>query len=147
VLEEAPQFTAGLKRSASPRFSQADFVRNNGLGMALTVRLCSAASLFPNRGIVVAFFIFGAWQSAFNAVFHAATTAAYGVYSPGLITSLILYPALLFYPSRLAYHENLLAGASGLVAMLVGGTVHTYVVAVQVYRVSPFAMWRSRCNL
>ena len=40
VLEEAPQFTAWANRYASPCFTRADFLRNNGLGMALSALLC-----------------------------------------------------------------------------------------------------------
>ena len=102
VLEEVPQFTAWAKRHTSPRFTRADFLRNNGLGMALSALLCAAVAVFPHPAVVFVFFALGVWQAGFNTVFHVATTAAYGVYSPGLLTSLTLYPALCCYLSRLA---------------------------------------------
>ena len=139
VLEEAPRFTAWVQRHASPRFTQVDFVRNNGLGMVLGVVLCIAVSLFPHPYTVFAFFVLGVWQAAFNTLFHVATTAAYGVYSPGLITSLTLYPTLLYYFSRLAFQAELLDMESALIAMLLGGVIHAYVVAVQVYFLKPLS--------
>src|SRR5690349_1071767 len=72
VLEEAPQVTARVNRHASARFTRADFLRNNGLGMALGLLLCTAVSLYPQPYIVVAFFALGVWQAGFNSLFHVA---------------------------------------------------------------------------
>jgi hypothetical protein len=143
VLEEVPQFTAWAKRHTSPRFTRADFLRNNGLGMALSALLCAAVAVFPHPAVVFVFFALCVWQSGFNTVFHVATTAAYGAYSPGLLTSLTLYPALCCYLSRLAFQEGLLTNTGGLIALLLGGVIHAYVVAVQVYFFEPFALSRT----
>jgi hypothetical protein len=143
VLEEAPQFTAWVNRHASPRFTRTDFLRNNGLGMALNVILCAAVAAFPQPPVVFVFFALGVWQAGFNAVFHVATTAAYGAYSPGLLTSLTLYPALCCYLSRLAFREGLLTNTSGTIALVLGGALHAYVVAVQVYFLKPFRSSRA----
>jgi hypothetical protein len=48
VLEEAPQFTAWVKRYASARFRQADFLGINALGMVLTLLVCGAVPLVPH---------------------------------------------------------------------------------------------------
>ncbi len=134
VLEEAPQFTHWVKRYASRRFTARDFVRNNSIGMAAALLACTLISIAPNRVVVfVAFATVFMQTLVFNALFHVGATATYGVYSPGLITSLTIYPALFWYLSRLAYHEGLLSSSGGLVAFLIAGLVHGYVVAVQVY--------------
>ena len=146
VLEEAPQFTAWAKRRASPRFTRADFLRNNGLGMALSALLCAAVAVFPHPAVAFVFFALGVWQAGFNTLFHVATTAAYCVYSPGLLTSLTLYPALCCYLSRLAFQEGLLTNTSGLIALLLGGIIHVYVVAVQVYFFEPLARTRTSAS-
>lgn len=91
VLEEAPQFTAWVNRHASPRFTRTDFLRNNGLGMALNLLLCSAVAVFPHLAVVFVFFALGVWQAGFNILFHVATTAAYGVYSPGLLLGGVIH--------------------------------------------------------
>ena len=143
VLEEAPQFTAWVNRYASTRFTRADFLRNNGLGMALNVRLCAAVAAFPHPAAVFVFFALCVWQAGFNTLFHVATTAAYGVYSPGLLTSLTLYPAVCWYLSRLAFQEGLLTNTSAAIALVLGGVIHAYVVAVQVYLFSPFGRTRA----
>ena len=143
VLEEAPQFTAWAKRHASTRFTRAGFLRNNGLGIVLSVLLCSAVAIFPHPAVVFVFFALGVWQAGFNTLFHVATTAAYGVYSPGLLTSLTLYPALCCYLSRLAFREGLLTNTGGLSALVLCGVIHAYVVAVQVYFFEPFGRART----
>jgi uncharacterized protein with HXXEE motif len=134
VLEEAPQFTNWVNRYASRRFTPRDFVWNNSMGMAAALLACTRISVAPNRAIVfVAFATVFTQTLVFNALFHVGTTAAYGTYSPGLITSLTIYPLLYYYLSRLAYHEGLLTDASGLMALGIAGMIHGYVVAVQVY--------------
>lgn len=147
VLEEAPQFTHWVNRHASRRFTARDFVRNNSMGMIAALFACTLISIAPNRIVVfVAFATVFTQTLVFNALFHVGATAAYGVYSPGLITSLTIYPALFWYLSRLAYHEALLSNSSGLIALLIAGTIHAYVVTVQVYfhRLPGMGFWRLR---
>ena len=133
VLEEAPQFTAWVNRYASKSFTQGDFIRNNALGIVSGVLLCALVSLFPNRLTIFLFFALGLTQSVFNTLFHVGTTAAYGAYSPGVITSLTFYPPLFYYLSRLAYHEGLLTNLTGALALVIGGALHARVVIGQVY--------------
>ena len=133
VLEEAPQFTVWVNRYASKGFTQADFIRNNALGMVSAVLLCALVSLFPNRLTVFLFFALVVTQAVFNTLFHVGTTAAYGAYSPGVITSLVLYPPLFYYLSRLPYHEGLLTNLTGALALFIGGALHARVVVGQVY--------------
>jgi hypothetical protein len=134
VLEEAPQSTQWVNRCVSRRFTARDFVRNNSIGMVAALFACTLTSVVPNRPVVfVAFATVFTQTLVFNALFHVGATAAYGVYSPGLMTSLSIYPALFWYLSRLAHHEALLSNWSGLIALLIAGMIHAYVVAVQVY--------------
>lgn len=148
VLEEAPLFTAWARRYTSPRFTQADFVRNNAMGMVMGVSFCLAVWLFPNRIAIFLFFVLGLNQSFLNTLFHIGTTAAYGVYSPGLITSLTLYPLLFYYLSHLAYQQGLMSTQGGIVALVIAAVVHAVVVAQQVYFVKfKYAGWRPLLTL
>ena len=133
VLEEAPQFRAWAQRYTSSKFTQGDFVRNNAMGMVIGIVFCLAVWFFPNRITVFLFFSLGINQSFLNTLFHVGTTAAYGVYSPGLITSLTLYPPLFYYLSRLAYKQNLISTRGGIGALVVAAVIHAVVVAQQVY--------------
>jgi len=52
-------------------------------------------------------------------------TAFSGVYCPGLITALVLYPPLFWYLSQITYREGLLTNTLGLVALLIAVLIHT----------------------
>jgi uncharacterized protein with HXXEE motif len=139
VLEEAPQFTAWVRRYASPQFAPRDFLRNNGLGLVLGIVLTAVVSRWPNRGMVALYFAAILTQDCvFNALFHVATTALYGAYSPGLITSLVVRPPLYVYLSRLAWRERLLAAPAAIVSFAAAALIHAMVVAQQVYLVRLF---------
>ncbi len=133
VAEEGPRFTSWVRRYASPKFSQADFVRNNLMGFVIGIVLCSVVWFFPNRTTIFLLFVFGLNQSLLNGLFHLCTTVAYGVYSPGLITSVTLYPALFYYLTRLAYRQDLISTEAGIAALALAAVIHSVVVAKQVY--------------
>ena len=138
VMEEAPRFTTWVNRYASKQFTQANFIQNNALGMALGIVFCILVWLSPSRAIVFLFFATCVTQAFFNIFFHVGTTVAFHAYSPGVITSLILYPPLVFYLTRLAYQEGLLTGRMGILVFCLGGAVHAAVVAKQVFFVRLF---------
>ena len=138
VMEEAPQFTTWVNRYASKEFTQADFIKNNALGMALGIVLCILVWFSPSRTIVFLFFATCVTQAFFNIFFHVGTTVAFHAYSPGVITSLVLYPPLVFYLTRLAYQEGLLSAGMGILVFFLGGAVHTVAVARQVFFVRLF---------
>ena len=52
-------------------------------------------------------------------------TAFSGVYCPGLITALVLYPPLFWYLSQITHREGLLSNTLGLVALLIAVVIHT----------------------
>jgi len=103
------------------------------MGMVISIVSCLAASFFPNRPSVFLFLVLGLNQSLLNTLFHIGTTAAYGVYSPGLITSLTLYPSLFYYLSHLACQQGFMSAQAGIVALGVAAVIHAVVVAQQVY--------------
>jgi uncharacterized protein with HXXEE motif len=139
VAEEAPQFTAWVRRYASPQFTTRDFLRNNGLGLLLGIALTAVVSRWPNRGVVGLYFAAILTQDCvFNALFHVGTTALYGAYSPGLITSLVVRPPLYVYLSSLAWRERLLGVPAAALSFTAAGLIHAVVVAQQVYFVRVF---------
>ncbi len=58
-----------------------------------------------------------------------------GVYCPGLITALVLYPPLFWYLSQVAYRDGLLTNILGVVAFLIAVVIHTVDVATSVFGV------------
>jgi hypothetical protein len=135
VAEEAPGFVVWAKRHGSSRYSQADFIRNNALGLAMTVAGSALVSRVPTRPAVFSYFAIVLTQQAlFNALFHSGTTVAYREYSPGLVSALGGFLPLWWHLSRLARDERLISDAGAISAAAIGGAIHTVAVVRQVYR-------------
>jgi hypothetical protein len=133
VLEEWPCFTRWVNRYASKKFTQADFARNNASGMATAILGCVALSIYSNRAVVFLFFVSVVAQLFFNMFFHLWTTVAFRTYSPGLWTSLLLYPPLSIFLALLAYHNGLIGAKSGSAMFFTGAALHAFFVNRQVF--------------
>jgi hypothetical protein len=134
VGEEAPGFTRWVNRHIRRDYRQADFVRINAAGMAMTLAATALVSRWPARPLVFAYFTAIVCQQAANAGFHAGTTAAYRAYSPGLATSILLYMPLWRVLSRSASRERLLSQRAGHAAAALAALLHAKVVSSQVFR-------------
>jgi len=135
VAEEAPTFTAWARRHGSSRYTQADFVRNNALGLATSVAGTALVARERRRAAVFGYFaILLTQQALFNTLFHAGTTVAYREYSPGLVTAVAGFLPVWWYLSRVARREGLLTRGGAAGAAVIGGTVHAAAVVQQVYR-------------
>jgi hypothetical protein len=132
VAEEAPGFTAWARRNASPRYTNRDFLRINGLGFVGTVGATFAVTRARSRTLDLAYYSLVATQQAVNAVFHSATTVAFREYSPGLITSVLTVP-LWRRLTRAALAEKLLTKHDVVACTLMAAIVHAGVVARQVF--------------
>src|SRR5919201_5457350 len=78
VAEEAPGFPGWVRRHGSSRYTQADFVRINALGLAMTLAGAAIVAGTRSRWVVFAYFALVLTQQAlFNTLFHAGTTLAY----------------------------------------------------------------------
>jgi len=87
--------------------------------------------------VVFLFFALCFSESVLNGLFHVGATAFSGVYCPGLITALVLYPPLFWYLSQVAYREGLLTNTLGLVAFFIAAVIHIMDVATSVFGVKP----------
>ena len=143
-LEEAPHFADWAKKYAWAGYTRARWNRVHGLGMIYAVAFSAIVSVFPNRDIVFVFFALCLSESIFNSFFHSGATAIFGVYCPGLITALVLYPPLFWYLSTLAHDEGLLRGTLGLLAFGIAGLVHAVDVAASVFGVRLNSLSRTR---
>ena len=72
-------------------------------------------------------------ECVLNGLFHVGATALSGVYCPGLITALVLYPPLFWYLSQIAHREGLLTNTLGLVTFLIAAVIHTVDVVTSVF--------------
>jgi Protein of unknown function with HXXEE motif len=135
VLEEAPGFAAWARRHGSTRYTQADFVRNNALGVAMTVAGSYLASRTRRPSAVFAYFAIVLTQQAlFNTLFHAGATVAYREYSPGVVTAVGGFLPVWWHLTRIARREKLLTRQGALAAAGIGGAIHATAVVQQVYR-------------
>jgi hypothetical protein len=70
----------------------------------------------------------------FNIIFHAGATAVFGVYSPGLITAITVYPVIFFMVSRQALRENLISRGVAMISFLLAGLFHAADVSHNVFK-------------
>jgi hypothetical protein len=112
-----------------------DFWQNNAAGMLLT--LPAARAILHGRGGRAGFFAFYAFvltqQALWNTVFHAATTAAWREYSPGLVTAGALFLPLWARITRRGLEEDMLSRRTVAAAIVLGGAIHATAVAQQVF--------------
>jgi hypothetical protein len=134
-LEEAPHFADWAGKYAWPGYTHQRWRRIHGLGMVFAIAFSGLASMFPNRVVVFLFFALCFSESLLNGLFHVGATALSGVYCPGLITALVLYPPLFRHLSQVAYREGLLTNTLGVLAFLIAVVIHTVDVATSVFGV------------
>jgi Protein of unknown function with HXXEE motif len=134
-LEEAPRFADWAGKYAWPGYTHQRWRRIHGLGMVFAIAFCGLASMFPNRAVVFLFFALCFSESVLNGLFHVGATAFSGVYCPGLITALVLYPPLFWYLSQAAYREGLMTNTLGAVGFLIAVAIHAVDVATSVFGV------------
>jgi hypothetical protein len=135
VLEELPQFTNWARRYAASSFSMRDYLMIHVIGIAVALLAPLVIWFFPNRIVIFLFFaIVFTPAICFNILFHAGATAAFGVYCPGLITALVLYPPLFVAVSRRAISERLLTSKAALISFVVAGLFHAADVSHNVFQ-------------
>ena len=135
VLEELPHFTNWARRYAAPGFTMRAYLTIHVFGIAVALLAPLVIWLFPNRIVIFLFFtIVFTPAVCFNILFHAGASAAFGVYCPGLITALVLYPPLFVGVSRRAISERLLTSQAALVSFVIAGFFHAADVSRNVFQ-------------
>lgn len=135
VLEELPHFTNWARRYAAPGFTMRDHLTIHLIGIIVAFLAPLVMWLFSNRILIFLFFATAFTPAVcFNILFHAGATAAFGVYCPGLITALVLYPPLFVAVSRRAISERLVTSRTALISFLVAGLFHAADVSRNVFQ-------------
>lgn len=135
VLEEFPQFTNWAKSYATPRFTMRHYLMIHLIGIVVALLASLLIWFFPNRIVIFLFFtIVFTPAVCFNVLFHAGATAVFGVYCPGLITALLLYPPLFIAVSRRAISERLLTSQAALISFVIAGLFHAADVSRNVFQ-------------
>src|SRR5438552_1815461 len=136
VLEELPQFTSWAQRYANASFSMRDYLVIHLSGIAIAFLAPLVVRWFPNRVVIFVFFSFVFTPAVcFNILFHAGATAAFGRYSPGLLTAMTLYPPLFYIVSRQAFCEGLLTNRVAGISFALAGLFHAADVSHNVFKV------------
>ena len=133
-LEEAPHFADWAGKYALPSYNRQRWRRIHGLGMVFgDCFLCTGFDVSEPRSRLSLFCPLLFRECPEWLV--PCATAFSGVYCPGLITALVLYPPLFWYLSQVAYRDGLLTNTLGVVAFLIALVIHTAEVATSVFGV------------
>ena len=136
VLEELPQFTNWARINASSSYTLKDYFVVHLSGIVVAVLAPVVIRLFQNRVVVFLFFTFVFTPAVFfNILFHTGSTVIFGMYAPGLLTALTVYPPLFYFLSRLAFREGYLTNRAALVSFLLAGAFHAADVAHNVFKI------------
>jgi Protein of unknown function with HXXEE motif len=135
VLEELPQFTNWARHYTNAGFTMRDYLAVHLSGLVVAILAPAVIWFFANLMIIFVFFTFVFTPAVcFNLFFHAGATAAFGVYCPGLITALTIYPPLFYFLSRRAFRENLITPRTGVVSFVLAGLFHAADVSRNVFK-------------
>ncbi len=135
VFEELPQFTNWARHYANASFTMRDYLVIHVSGIVVAWLAPVVLQVIPNRIMIFIFFTFVFTPAVcFNILFHAGATAAFGVYSPGLLTALTLYPPLFYVVTRLAFREGLLTNRMAIISFVVAGAFHAADVSHNVFK-------------
>lgn len=135
LLEELPHFTNWARRYAAPGFTMRDYLTIHLIGIIVALLAPLVTWFFSDRILIFLFFaIVFTPAVCFNILFHAGATVAFGVYCPGLITALVLYPPLFVAVSRRAISERLLTSRAALISFVIAGLFHTADVSRNVFQ-------------
>ena len=134
ITEEWPHFTEWAQHYASAQFTQSAYTFIHLSGLAGNVLLAALFSRWRNRVALFLFFSAFLLPTFFwNIGFHVGATVLFGVYCPGVITALFLYPPVVCTVVRRALEEDLLSVRSCSVALVIGGFVHCWEVGHDVF--------------
>jgi hypothetical protein len=133
VLEEARGFTEWVNRHASRRYTGRDFVRINAAGLVTGIAATAVAARVADRRVFLLFYCTVLAPLPANAAWHAGATVAYRDYSPGLVSSVALFPALWYAVTRIALNENRLSRRGAVLGTAVAALLHAAVVRQTVY--------------
>ena len=121
-------FPAWMNQYMHASMTNAAFLMNNALFMAILLSLSAWASLSTSR---LSAFLFLGWASGnlfWNFIFHLATTLIADSYSPGLVTASLLYYPISIWVGVLAVRDKRLDLAGVLGAFAVGAAIMMFVI-------------------
>lgn len=123
-FEEWPHFAEWAREHISSRYTNEHWRRIHLFGMVCSIGFTGLVSLAPGPLSIFLFTALYLTPMLFNMIFHAATSYLYGSYSPGLLTAVVLFPALSWYLASAFAQAGLLRSEVALTATVAGALVH-----------------------
>jgi hypothetical protein len=120
IAEEFWQFPVWASTYFAQGFTTQRFVVGNAIIMLLLVGLTALVSAVSARAVDFAYFCWLSGQLFHNALFHMGTTAYFGVYSPGVLSAILLYLPICYFIARAADREDRISNTAGVAALVVG---------------------------
>jgi hypothetical protein len=88
--------------------------------MLCLLSLTVLVNVITVRAVDFVYFCWLSGQLFYNALFHMGTTAYFGVYSPGLLSAILLYLPICYYVARAAHREGRIGDGTGAAALVIG---------------------------
>ena len=133
ILEESQHFAAWASTNFTGGFTTTQFVKNNLIIMSILVALTLLVSVYPRRWTALLHFFQISAVLFHNALFHMAATAYIGIYSPGLLSAILLYVPVFYHVVKRGYREGLLPNGSAIAVFGVAGIAHAWFVYTQLF--------------
>ena len=133
ILEESQQFAGWASTHFAAGFTTAQFVKNNLIVMAVLIALSLLVTLHPRRWTALLHFFQLSAGLFHNALFHMGATAYLGVYSPGLLSAILLYLPVSYHITKLGHREGLLPNLPAFLVFVLAGLGHARFVYTQLF--------------
>ena len=131
ILEESQQFAAWASTHFAAGFTTPQFVKNNLIVMSGLIALTLLVTLHPRRWTALLYFFQLSAGLFHNAMLHMGATAYLGVYSPGLLSAILLYLPVWYHITKLGQRQGLLPNIPALVVFVLAGLAHAWFVYTQ----------------
>jgi hypothetical protein len=131
VVEETPRFVAWFNSLVTPDITQSTFLSVNVAGLAITLIVAAVAAGSRNKAACLVGVAWVGFLMLANGLLHVVATAVHLRYSPGFVTSLLLYLPFTALFMRAVVMECAMSWRAVLVTALIGGTpmyVHGYLI-------------------
>ena len=131
VVEEAPGFVEWVNSLVEEDITQQLFIAVNTGGFVVTAVLAVIVALSCSRDAIVLILAWLSFLMLGNTILHVGATVVLGRYSPGVVTSLVLYLPFFFLFLRRALREFRIGFVRAAAVIVVGAfpmLVHGYLI-------------------
>jgi hypothetical protein len=143
-LEEWPHFAEWARDHISTRYTNEHGRQIHLLGIVSAIGFTGVVSWAPGPLPAFLFTALYLTPMLFNMIFRAATSNLYGSYSPGLLTAVVLFPALSWYLISAFAQAGLLRAEAAAAAAVIGVVVHGIDLASTTWRPPHFSRSAAR---